>query len=312
MACIRVLMRLFLVSMLCYVEGSCESTDPTGVPKFPILDHISFEAQRSLWLVLSPANVRNTYTGPIFRLRRGSDNATADFFADQEGNLSQGFHSAGTSLSKWLRLATPKGMDSGETASKVSVAYVLIWYDQSSFGNHAIQATYEFQPIFDTSRLVVKFKPGNYMVSNLDYPPALKFLENTIVVRHGEIRNIEGVLFGIRSSREGKNVWSLCRNSEGGYTGRSWNTDSNFGEYKRGNTIFETFNGEKFSYFINNKLAYNAQKIGASNDNLRASSMFAVLGDSILGQMLDGDMQFIFGASSVFNDKDRSILGITK
>lgn len=62
-----------------------------------------------------------TYTGPVFRLRRSSDNAIQDFYTDKTQSYLT--TSTGTSFSSWI--------GTGNTA------YVTIWYDQSGRGNNA-------------------------------------------------------------------------------------------------------------------------------------------------------------------------------
>jgi hypothetical protein len=64
------------------------------------------------------------YFGPCVQVRRSSDNATKDFFADVDGNLGDAYLGNGESLATWLEGAT---------------AAVVTWYDQSGSGNHATE-----------------------------------------------------------------------------------------------------------------------------------------------------------------------------
>jgi hypothetical protein len=71
--------------------------------------------------------VNNAYTGPIFQIRRSSDNVVSNFYINSTGTMiGTSLGGYGTSLSTWLGVAT---------------AYVVIWYDQSGTGNHATQPT---------------------------------------------------------------------------------------------------------------------------------------------------------------------------
>jgi hypothetical protein len=72
-----------------------------------------------------------TYTGPVVNVRRASDSATSDFYADLSGNIGQGAGGTGTTLLSWLTSTT---------------GYVTKWYDQSSQANHLVQATTANQP----------------------------------------------------------------------------------------------------------------------------------------------------------------------
>ena len=72
-----------------------------------------------------------TYTGPVVNVRRASDSATSDFYADLSGNIGQSVGGTGTTLSSWLTSTT---------------GYVTKWYDQSSQANHLVQVTTAYQP----------------------------------------------------------------------------------------------------------------------------------------------------------------------
>lgn len=75
-------------------------------------------------------------------VRRSTDNATQDFYADLGSNLTT---TSSQSLSSWLGGAT---------------GYVHTWYDQSGANNHAVQTTVANQPVIQVST-----KGPGYMVS---------------------------------------------------------------------------------------------------------------------------------------------------
>jgi hypothetical protein len=70
-------------------------------------------------------------TARAVQVKRQSDNATQDFYADRLGNLLTA-PVVGQTLANWLGGAT---------------GYVTTWYDQSGAGNHATQATAANQPV---------------------------------------------------------------------------------------------------------------------------------------------------------------------
>ena len=73
------------------------------------------------------------YTGPIIKVRKSSDTTgvdATDFYIDPTGR--QITNNNGMTLTSWLDYDT---------------AYINKWYDQSMFGNYAIQDTIELQPI---------------------------------------------------------------------------------------------------------------------------------------------------------------------
>ena len=92
-----------------------------------LLDWISTPAAAAY----SMRRLRSTYTGPLIRLRRSSDNAEQDFYSVSGGEALDV-----DAISTWL------GGASG---------YVVTWYDQTGNGNHATQATAASQPLFVAS-----------------------------------------------------------------------------------------------------------------------------------------------------------------
>jgi hypothetical protein len=78
--------------------------------------------------------VSTSYTGPTITVRRSSDSATLDFYADPHGTLGSAINGTGTSLESWLGGST---------------GFVTKWWDQSGKGSHATQATAASQPQID-------------------------------------------------------------------------------------------------------------------------------------------------------------------
>jgi len=76
-----------------------------------------------------------TYTGPVIRIRRSSDNVESDFYSDISQNwLTTGAFNTGTSYDSWISTNT---------------GYVTTWYEQSGTGNHATQTNTANQPTFN-------------------------------------------------------------------------------------------------------------------------------------------------------------------
>lgn len=86
--------------------------------------------------------VSSSYTGPTVTIRRTSDNATSDFYADAYGQLGTTVNGTGTTVESWLN---------------GSQAYITKWYDQSGKGNHATQSTNGNQPLYDINTKRVDF-----------------------------------------------------------------------------------------------------------------------------------------------------------
>lgn len=89
--------------------------------------------------------VVSTYNGPVFNLRRSSDNATSDFYTNAtQSYLTTGANGSGTTYATWIGANT---------------AYVVTWYDQSGRGNHCTQSNTTIQPTISlqNSKYVVTF-----------------------------------------------------------------------------------------------------------------------------------------------------------
>lgn len=97
-----------------------------------------------------------SYTGPIFKLRRSSDNVVQDFYTDEmQTFLTTGANNTGTSYSTWIGSST---------------AYIVTWYDQSGNGNHATNNTNNTtQPniSFQNNKYIIQFQKNNSTVLNV-------------------------------------------------------------------------------------------------------------------------------------------------
>jgi hypothetical protein len=97
------------------------------------VNKLSSYAQSQCHGAYSTRLVRAEYTGPMVKVRRGSDNAVLDFYGDVDGNLGTRPFGAGTSLLSWLNGAT---------------GYVGQMFDQSGWGRDIIQnVDNSFQPV---------------------------------------------------------------------------------------------------------------------------------------------------------------------
>ncbi|RPJ77805.1 MAG: hypothetical protein EHM20_05420, partial [Alphaproteobacteria bacterium] len=162
-------------------------TDPDIPPTIgpvSVLDTISPDSKTAARGVYTLFRASTTYTGPTIRLRRSSDNAVLDFYADVAGNLGTEVNGTGTSLTAWRGTS--------------DTLYTVTWYDQSSQGNHATQATTTLQPTFNTKLRCIDFgtpvnaflvmPSGTVPVEILDAPYSFVF-------RHGKISNTDNGTF---------------------------------------------------------------------------------------------------------------------
>ena len=117
--------------------------------------------------------VSTSYTGPTVNVRRSSDSATSDFYADPYGQMGTTVNGGGTTLESWL------GTDT---------AYVTKWYDQSGKGNHATQTTNGNQPTLDAINRRLDFT-ANSGTSFLNLPNGTvpQNVSYTVTVKHNKI-----------------------------------------------------------------------------------------------------------------------------
>ena len=104
-------------------------------PEECFINKLSTHSQTNAAAAFGLRLLRADYLGPIINIRRGSDNATLDFYADTKGNLGTSVYGAGTTLLGWLA---------------GSIGYVTRWYDQTGNGRDVIQSTTSAQPKIGT------------------------------------------------------------------------------------------------------------------------------------------------------------------
>ena len=126
--------------------------------------------------------INSSYTGPIFNIRRGSDNVTRDFYVSGDGNsVGTALGGTGTSLASWLNSAT---------------AFVTTWSDQSTLGKHATQTTAANQPTYDTTNKCLNFNRSNTQYFDLSNGTVPSNTTNyTVIVKHGTVSTNSAILY---------------------------------------------------------------------------------------------------------------------
>jgi hypothetical protein len=157
------------------------------------------------------------YTGPVFTLRRSSDNATSDFYADAtQSYLTTGANNTGTTFTSWIGANT---------------AYVNKWYDQSGKGNHSTSGTPTIS--LQNSKYVINFNNTTGTYLNLTTPSK----PNTIFCQFYNTNNVFGSIICAGSRDFGQRF--------GGGNGITIIGDSNNGDwyYSQGDTKIAYNNG---------------------------------------------------------------------
>lgn len=121
--------------------------------KNTIMRNKTFDDIAGASIVLSLKKLKNSYNGPCLKLRRSSDNAEQDFYFDSNNELDA------ASISTWL---------------SVDTAYIVKWYDQSGWGNDAVQYTQSQQPVFDNNNQKIIFNSFNLNFLSITHQDSLK------------------------------------------------------------------------------------------------------------------------------------------
>lgn len=275
--------------------------------KYP-LDTVSTSTKSACRGAYSMIRLSINYTGPTVQIRRISDNATVNFYADISGNLGQGLNATGTSYRAWLGL---------------SLGCVVTWYDQSGSGNHATQGTNANQPIiqpvraFDTS-----FSESMYCVDSQS--SGNKFLTipsgtvpiglnppYTFLLRHGKVNNTAAGAFigsGSYNSVTASNTLGTGNVFQGSsaYNNYWWGMDTGYGmisQYATGNQICSKYNGTSVSHYINNNLQVNNFNGVVGNHTTSAGTQY--LFNDAGNNYLNGQIYYTYIFGTDVPDQDR-------
>jgi len=251
----------------------------------PILDNVSAKSSARGVYTLYRAN--STYTGATIKLRRSSDNATSDFYADVYGNLTD---SSGNTFTSWISTST---------------AYVDTWYDQSGNNFHATQSTTAFQPEYNGTLKVIDSLNSSSLFLNMPsgtVPTGTLNAPYSFVIKHGTIRSNNGAFIG--AGLPGNNQTNVVRTDPSyGYVNYWWNNDFFIGTSSQrvtGNTVTVTYNGTVQNGYINNVLTTtNSSRTGGTTVAAQ-QTLFQFSSEYLNGQM---SSVFIFG--SALSDADR-------
>jgi hypothetical protein len=227
----------------------------------------------------------NGTTAKAVNVRRSTDNATQDFYADRLGNLLT-VPVTGQTLASWLGGA---------------IGYVATWYDQSGKGNHAT-ATVANQPKIDTANNWVDFKTsaffnlpnGTVPFGNTNY---------TICARHNTINSTTADI--ISSGTEGTidatnslewNITSYCQ--------YWWGDDIIGGTLATGNKILA-----KYDNTIGRTLYVNGTSVATNSSKVRNSTnLNNFIGTDPRNRYLNGELYYVMIFGTALSDADRVLV----
>lgn len=232
----------------------------------PSVSHLSPSAQASIVTIYAAYLVNSLYSGPVFNLRRGSDNVMADFYVDSLGNLGMEAGATGTSVFVWLGFGS-------------ATAYVTVWYDQSGQANHATQSNRQSQPVYNVGGQYVDFTGSLYMNTNTPVSLVGKRGNSiyTAVVKHGVVNSWagSGSLFSIGNKNDRGNEQMSIHMNGGQYSDQLcpvYGCWGGFGRYAPNNVVALTYRQDVRRGYVNDVPVeegwYTNRSIGTSPGHL--------------------------------------------
>ena len=286
-------------SQLTDILGNYTATTKYGTPTLSstanmegIFTSLSSGAQSGVRGIYSCRRINTNYTGPTFNIRRGSDSATLDFYANGNGDLGTAVGATGQSLTEWLGMSLP---------------YVATWYDQSGQGRHATQSTTGSQPIYRAASKRVDFNASLFL--NLPNGTVPMQTTYTVIMRHGYSANqANGGLLG--AGTNSTNYTNNFRVDSGqGYWNYWYYNDVGTGSntYKAENVATCRYDGPTTSgttYWFINSVQVNS---GARSGWLgTAGNEF--IGKTTVGEYFNGTIYDIWIFATSLSDTDRLLV----
>ena len=255
----------------------------------PILDTMSSAGKSAARGIYALYRANSTYQGSTIKLRRSSDNATSDFYADVYGNLTD---ASGSTFSSWIGSST---------------AYVDTWYDQSGNNFHATQSTTNLQPVYNNTLKLLDFSNSSFLNMGTagagPIPTGTLNAPYTFVLKHGATGSIPengaSIVSGGAGATNQLNGILMTSN----YHNYWYNNDITYSSTPvTGNVFVCKYDGTTRTGYINNNYINSAASSGYTVTSGQQYIGKEVRGSStqFTGQLYN---VFIFGTS--LSDSDR-------
>ena len=190
-------------------------------PEECFINKLSTYSQNNVGAAFGLRLLKADYLGPIINVRRGSDDATLDFYADSKGNIGTTLYGNGQALLRWLA---------------GSIGYVTRWYDQTGNGRDVIQVTTSQQPKIGTPILDTMSSSGKsaargvyclYRANSTYLGATIKLRRSADSVTSDFYADIYGNLNNSLTAENAVNTWT-ARTSNLGCQGIAWSPSLNF------------------------------------------------------------------------------------
>jgi hypothetical protein len=189
-------------------------------PEECFINKLSTHSQTNAAAAFGLRLLKADYLGPVINIRRGSDNATLDFYADSKGNIGTTLYGTGTTLLTWLA---------------GSIGYVTRWYDQTGNGRDVINTTSANQPKIGTPILDTMSSAGKsaargvyalYRANSTYSGATIKLRRSTDNATSDFYSDVYGNLNNSLSAENAVNTWT-ARTSNLASQGIAWSPSLN-------------------------------------------------------------------------------------
>jgi hypothetical protein len=265
-----------------------------NVPMAGKLDFITTTSKSNCRGAYALTDVNSSYTGPIIKLRRGSDNELINFWADRYGVLWSKSTFDGFTPQDWL-------------ANYTITAFVDTWYDQSGMNNHATQTNTSLQPYMNAGDFLNKtmdFRNTRYF--NLpDATVPIGSGAYTLLAKHGLISPNTASIVGGGTNGTVNAALTLRRDTSTTYRCWWFGNDHTFSGFQNDNVVAETYDG------IGTRTGYvngtNVSSISMTGRNTTTLNNF--IGFSPNALPLNGQLFYVFIFSNELSSSDITTLG---
>ena len=262
-------------------------------------DLMSSTARAAVTCVFSMRHVRLLHFGPMFQVRRASDNAVVDVYASRTGAHGLSFGGTGTSPASWAAGAT---------------MYVTTWYNQAGpdfewsdwhYWNHATQYDEELQPLYDAAKGCINFRTNRWFSLGDGTVPSFN-QAYTVIAKHGAIDATHGAILSSGPELL-TNRSNTFRRSATSYVNYWWSNDYIAGTYAANNRVVWTYDESGRQMYVN----------GTPTTFTAASGRDSGTTDNFIGRdavnsqsfnYLNGDLYYLHIFSAALTASDHSLL----